>query len=242
MYNKIICETRTYTDNINTHEHDYLQLIMPLHGVLDIKTDNKELKLDDTQLFMLPSSCQHSFCAKNRNEFLVLDVPQVMVQKDNSSMCQGGRSYELDDKWKAIRFLLLNESYSDNVDNSRINSLFYYFYPFLVENQLPVSAKYIQQHYNEEVSLDKLSEMEHYSVGYYCSWFKKIMDYTPMEYLKKIRLDKSKQLLLNSSLNILQIAVEVGYTHQSSFNRAFKDDVGVTPLEYRQYESMLKNI
>lgn len=57
---------------------------------------------------------------------------------------------------------------------------------------------------------------------------------TPMEYLKKVRIERSKQLLLGTNLNILQIAWEVGYAHQSSLNRIFKDIEGITPAEFRR--------
>lgn len=80
----------------------------------------------------------------------------------------------------------------------------------------------------------KLAALEHYTVGYYCVWFKGLMNYTPMEYLKKMRIERSKQLLLGTNLNILQIAWEVGYAHQSSLNRIFKDIEGITPAEFRR--------
>jgi len=236
--NKIICEHRTYTDTMKTHDHKYVQLIMPLQGVLNIKTDAKELKLDETHLFLLPPSCQHTFWAKDRNKFLVLDIPQFMFQCGELDRNPGGRNYEIDEKWKAIRFLLLNEADNNKIEQSRISSLFHYFYPFLTENHIPDSAKYIQQHYNEEISLERLAALEHYTVGYYCSWFKGLMNCTPMEYLKKVRIERAKQLLLGTNLNILQIAWEVGYAHQSSLNRIFKDTEGITPKEFRrgQYE------
>lgn len=232
--NKIICEHRTYTDAMKTHDHKFVQLIMPLQGVLNIKTEAKELKLDETHLFLLPPSCQHTFWAKDHNQFLVLDIPQLFFQLGELERFPGGRNYEMDEKWKAIRFLLLSEVDSCKSEPSRITSLFHYFYPSLAENQIPVSAQYIQQHYNEEISLEKLAALEHYTVGYFCSWFKGLMSCTPMEYLKSVRIEKSKQLLLGTNLNILQVAWEVGYAHQSSFNRIFKDTEGITPAEFRR--------
>ena len=62
---------------MNTHDHRFVQLILPLQGVLNIKTDGKKLKLDEAHLFLLPPSCQHTFWAKQNNKFLVLDIPQV---------------------------------------------------------------------------------------------------------------------------------------------------------------------
>ncbi|KJR47430.1 Transcriptional regulator, AraC family [Desulfosporosinus sp. I2] len=234
MDNKIICEHRTYTDVMKTHDHRFVQLILPLQGVLNIRTDAKELKLDEGHLFLLPPSCQHTFWAKQNNKFLVLDIPQFMFQLGELDNFPGGQNYEMDEKWKAIRFLLLSEVDQDEIESSRISSLFHYFNTFLTEYQIPDSVKYIQQFYNEEISLEKLASLEHYTVNYFCSWFKGIMNCTPMAYLKRVRIQQSKQLLLETSLNILQIAWEVGYVHQSSLNRVFKEIEGITPAEYRR--------
>lgn len=233
MDNKIICESRTYADAMQTHDHKFVQLIMPLHGALNIKTDAKELKLDEAHLFLLPPSCRHTFWANDHNKFLVLDIPQFMFQLGELDRFPGGRNYEMDEKWKAIRFLLLSEA-DNTLEPSRISSLFHYFYPILTVNKIPDSAKYIQQHYNEDISLEKLAALEHYTVSYFCSWFKGLMQCTPMEFLKKTRIERSKQLLLGTNLNILQIAWEVGYAHQSSLNRIFKDIEGITPAEFRR--------
>lgn len=43
-----------------------------------------------------------------------------------------------------------------------------------------------------------------------------------------------EHMLLETSLNILQIAWEVGYVHQSSLNRVFKEVEGITPAEFRR--------
>jgi len=234
MQNKIICEKRTYADAMKTHDHEFLQFIMPLQGTLYIRTEAKELKLNEAHMFLLPSSCQHTFWAKDSNKFLVLDIPKFMFQAGELDGFPGGMTYEMDEKWKAIRFLLLNEVDCNKIEPSRIVSLFHYFGSMLTESKLPDSVKYIQQHYSEQISLETLAALEHYTVGYFCVWFKERMNCTPMEYLKKVRIERSKQLLLGTGLNILQIAWEVGYSHQSSLNRAFKEVEGITPAEFRR--------
>ena len=88
--NNIKCERRIYNFKINTHAHEYGQLILPLHGILSIETDYKKLKLKDDSLFFLPPDCKHTFNADNNNEFLVLDIPNKMLNKyDMEKMCGG---------------------------------------------------------------------------------------------------------------------------------------------------------
>jgi len=232
---KIVCEYRTYTETINTHQHAFVQLILPLQGVLNIKTDQKNLKLSDSQLFLLPVECNHTFWATQNNRFLVLDIPQVMLPGSSElAKFPGGNTYEMDEKWKAIRLLLVNEMDMENGADSDVTMLLRYFQKFLIKEDRPDSVTYIQRHYNQDIKLEKLAQIEHYHVNYYCEWFKRTMHCTPLEYLKKVRIEHAKELLLGTNLNILQIAWEVGYAHHSSLTRAFKDIENITPQEYRQ--------
>lgn len=231
---KIVCEYRTYTETINTHQHAFVQLILPLHGVLNIETDHKDLKLNDSQLFLLPAGCDHTFWANQRNKFLVLDIPQIMLPGSELAKFFGGKNYPMDEKWKAIRLLLMNEMDTDHDLSSDVAMLLHYFQKFLMQKSLPDSAVYMQKHFNQDIKLENLAQIEHYHVNYYCEWFKRTMGYTPLDYLKKVRIEHAKELLLGTNLNILQIAWEVGYAHHSSLTRAFKELENITPEKFRQ--------
>lgn len=206
---------------------------MPLQGVLSIETDYKKLDLKDDSLFFLPPDCKHTFNANNTNEFLVLDIPDKMLNKyDMEKMC-GGRDILFDEKWKAIRYLLLNET-DINQNPSSINNLFLYFYNFITTKNSPNSIKYINEHFTEDIDLKKLADIEHYNVSYYSEWFKNNMDVSPIEYIQNLRVKRAKELLLNTNLTILQISQMVGYEHNSSFTKVFKHLEKISPAEFRR--------
>jgi AraC-like DNA-binding protein len=52
-------------------------------------------------------------------------------------------------------------------------------------------------------------------------------------YINRLRINESKRLLLESELNIGEIAFKVGFNNQSHFNRVFKSEVQISPTEYR---------
>ncbi|WP_423237306.1 AraC family transcriptional regulator [Clostridium puniceum] len=233
LLNNIKCERRIYNFKTNTHAHEYGQLILPLHGVLSIETDYKKLKLNDDSVFFLPPDCKHTFNSYNNNEFLVLDIPNSMLNKyDMEKMC-GGRNFLFDDKWKAIRYLLLNEN-NINQNSSSINNLFLYFYNFIITENLPNSIKYINEHFTEDIDLKKLAGIEHYNVSYYSEWFKHNMNISPTEYIQNLRVKRAKELLLNTNLTILQISQMIGYEHNSSFTKVFKNSEKISPAEFRK--------
>ena len=67
--------------------------------------------------------------------------------------------------------------------------------------------------------------------------FKKGFDVNFSEYLWNIRMEKAKELLSQTDMNIDQISVQVGYLNTSSFRRKFKQETGFTPSQYRSSHS-----
>ncbi|WNC74026.1 helix-turn-helix domain-containing protein [Thalassotalea psychrophila] len=63
--------------------------------------------------------------------------------------------------------------------------------------------------------------------------FKSELDSAPLEYLQNVRLESAKKLLESSSLSLIQIVEQVGYSDVSSFSRLFKRRLGLTPVMYR---------
>lgn len=231
--NGILSERRVYKDIIITHSHDYGQLILPISGSMDIKTEHKNLGLDDKHLFFLPPSNTHAFKSDKPNEFLVLDIPHYMLNENDMDLLKDGIELSLDEKWKAIRFLIINELKDDFYNGESLSKLYHYFSPFIFEKNLPGSVKYIHEHYNENIDLQVLANIEHYNFTYYSEWFKKNMGISPTEYIQKLRVQRAKELLENTDLNLIQIANEVGYNHNSSLTRVFKLHEKTTPLEYK---------
>lgn len=232
--NSIICERRVYGDKNKIHTHSYGQLILPIRGNLNIKTKNKDLSLGNDHIFFLPPNCEHLFNANKINEFLVLDIPMNYLKNNDMNKITGGKEILFDDKWEAVKYLFLSEINNKNTSSS-INNLFLYCYELMMRENKFESVKYIEEHYTEDIDFKKLAEIEHYNTNYYTEWFKNKMGISPSEYIKKLRIDKSKELLLNTDLTILQIGESVGYKYNSSFTRAFKDIENITPKEFRLY-------
>jgi AraC-like DNA-binding protein len=201
--------------------------------MLYIETNYKKLTLEDDHLFFLPPDCKHTFRGDKSNEFLVLDISNSILNKYDMDKMVGGREVLFDDKWNAIRYLLLNEA-DNKRGSSSITNLFLYCYDFIANESIPESIKYINEHFAEDIDLKKLSVMEHYNISYYTEWFKNKMKVSPVEYIQNLRVKKAKELLLNSNLSILQISQIVGYEYNSSFTRVFKYLEKISPAEFRK--------
>lgn len=96
------------------------------------------------------------------------------------------------------------------------------------------AKKYIEDHFDKDISLDDVSRVVNISPYYFSKVFKEASGLNFIEYLTNIRIEKAKNLLENSNLSIKEICVSCGYTDPNYFSRSFKKNVGVTPTEYKE--------
>lgn len=92
---------------------------------------------------------------------------------------------------------------------------------------------YIQQHYQEDVSLDDLASHVGLHPNYVCTVFKKNIGQSYLACLHKERLKATKKLLLETDYTVEQIANMVGYNSASQLARVFRKYESVSPSEFR---------
>ncbi|MBT2763352.1 AraC family transcriptional regulator [Paenibacillus sp. ISL-20] len=93
-------------------------------------------------------------------------------------------------------------------------------------------CNYIKENYSTRIRLDTLSEMTGLSRNYIIRQFRKCYGMTPSDYLAMIRIEKAKQLALETDLSISEIANQVGYTELHSFSRMFKKRMGISLSQF----------
>lgn len=92
---------------------------------------------------------------------------------------------------------------------------------------------FIKEHQTEELSLGQVAKAVNTSTFYFCKMFKKTTGINFTDYLSRVRIEKSKNLLLNPNLRVSEIAFEVGFQSLTHFNRVFKRILGQSPTQYR---------
>jgi AraC-like DNA-binding protein len=88
---------------------------------------------------------------------------------------------------------------------------------------------------NTEMSISDIAEEVGMSLSNFSQKFKLVTNFTPKEYMTRIRLQKSKLHL--KSMSVTNTAYEVGYDNISHFIRLFKKEYGVTPKQYQLCET-----
>jgi ABC-type Fe3+-hydroxamate transport system substrate-binding protein len=97
---------------------------------------------------------------------------------------------------------------------------------------LTLTLEYIEQHYPEGITRDKLADLAGMSADYYSRAFKKKVGKSPMEYLTEIRINQAKQSLVLSRDSFRTIAHSVGFSDEFYFSRKFKAATGRSPSAY----------
>ncbi|RKP48944.1 AraC family transcriptional regulator [Cohnella endophytica] len=98
--------------------------------------------------------------------------------------------------------------------------------------KLILIRNYIDAHLKEGFRHEQLEELTGWSRNYVIAQFKQTFGMSPVQYLVWIRLEKAKQLALQSGLSFGQIAVEVGYSDIHAFSKIFKRKTGMSLSQF----------
>ncbi len=94
---------------------------------------------------------------------------------------------------------------------------------------------YMHKHYHEKgLSINRMSEEVFLAPTYLSSLFKQDTGLTINQYLTKLRMEYAKSFLLDPKFKLYQVADKVGYEDAAYFARIFKNQIGMTPSEYKE--------
>lgn len=120
--------------------------------------------------------------------------------------------------------LLYNNLYTDIITKRSSHAV----YPLLNK-----CIDYININFTENFVLSELADMAGLSEGHFCRLFKEITGFTPFNYINRIRITKSCELLTRTNKKIADIASTCGFNNIGYFNRIFKDIMKESPSVYR---------
>lgn len=101
------------------------------------------------------------------------------------------------------------------------------------ENEIIRRAQqYITGHIRDRLSVPTVARQVDVSPSYLTALFHKNLQISPGEYIRRIKLQESKQMIREGNLNFTQIAAQLQYSTVHHFSRQFKEKFGITPTEY----------
>ena len=101
------------------------------------------------------------------------------------------------------------------------------------ENEIIRQAQqFISAHIREKLSVPLVARQVDVSPSYLTALFHKNLQISPGEYIRRIKLQESKQMIRENNLNFTEIAARLHYSTVHHFSRQFKEKFGITPTEY----------
>ena len=97
-----------------------------------------------------------------------------------------------------------------------------------------LGKKYIELHYCEDLSLETVGRNIGLNPSYLSNTFKKEYGISFVDYIIQVRIEHSKELLIQTDRTINDIAYEVGYSNPKYFSKLFRKVIGISPKEYRK--------
>ncbi|TWT14133.1 helix-turn-helix domain-containing protein [Reyranella sp. CPCC 100927] len=100
--------------------------------------------------------------------------------------------------------------------------------------RLERAKSFVAAHYGTRITVSEIARAAGYSPYHFARSFKMTTGMTPFRYIQSVRLDKAKEMLLNSYASLNEIAVRCGFSDGESFSQFFRRVQGIRPGIYRQ--------
>ena len=245
----------------NMHWHDRMELILVLSGSLHFRLNNHEGILTENQLAIIPPKSLHyvitgkdGFTGKNLmfdinafyNNLPITERLLRPVIEQKVTFAPWTEQPEIISIMKSIVDKGPTEdSLSPFIRSGKIYELFALLHRHCLiedENDSPTQnhfqevLEYINTHFDEDISSASLCQKFGYSEGYFCRQFKAVTGFSPMIYIRILRLEKAREMLQKSQIPFGEIATRCGFSNANYFTRCFKSHFNMTPSEYLQQQ------
>ncbi|WP_196000879.1 AraC family transcriptional regulator [Clostridium sp. 1001271B_151109_B4] len=244
-----IFKTKDYYQNRSNGRLDY-QIIYVYKGSGHYLLDNewKSLSHGNIILFKPLEPQVYSYYAKEHPEIYWIHFTgrecESLINKFEIKNCYIGENLLLKHLFQTIiTELQLKKTHYEDIVVSNLYSIFamisrLFHSPLLTtENDFSIDRLIIQlnQKYMEPWTISSMSDYCKLSEGYFAHKFKKQIGISPMNYLNELRIEKSKELLEEGTMNISTISSIVGFQDSLYFSKVFKKLTGIPPSKFKKY-------
>ncbi len=226
---------RSYTLTMDSHTHDFCQMVLPLHGQIDMEMDNYTGPVGVGEAIVIAPGQQHGFRAHEASRFVVADLRKVPA----SAQLPASPLLTLDKA--TLTYLPFIEAKLAAETSEQEMSMLVGLFTQLVNNLefhgLPdhrVSAvkAYIRDNLDSPLPLAELAGIACLGITQFKKRFKASTGITCGQYITQERMKTARALLTHTDLPVYRVAQETGYTDLSAFSRRFTEYFGQSPSAY----------
>ncbi|AJH01953.1 hypothetical protein LF65_05436 [Clostridium beijerinckii] len=237
-------------DKQRKDNHCLLQYTLSGEGEIEVKGNVYKLREGDAFLVDIPSDhCYRLPNSSSEWEVIYIEFSKEAVSLFHKIYNIKGHIIHLERDCGIVKSLIniyeiaVEDKLKDIYQNSKyayelIMDLISYFSDEsknkILPSKIELGKKFIDENYNKPIGLEDITEYVNLSKYHFSREFEKEMGITPGKYLTKVRIEKAIDLLIFSkTINIEEIAKEIGFNCGNYFSKVFKKTIGISPLEFR---------
>ncbi|WP_252250855.1 response regulator [Clostridium sp. ZBS13] len=169
---------------------------------------------------------------QNKNKIIIMITAYDDFELVHKALVLGVNDYIL----KPIKPSELIDAINNIFVNLKINKDTYVEKSVNELKEVPIKAaiEYIHNNFDEKVSLEQMASICNLSPCYFSKVFKKAVGVNFVSYVNDTKINKAKELLENTDIPVLNVALDLGFDDCGYFIRVFKKSQGVTPKKYRE--------
>ncbi|CDH91012.1 DNA-binding response regulator, AraC family [Clostridium botulinum B str. Eklund 17B (NRP)] len=169
---------------------------------------------------------------QNKNKIIIMITAYDDFELVHKALLLGVNDYIL----KPIKPSELIDAINNIFVNLKINKDTYVEKSVNELKEVPIKAaiEYIHNNFDEKVSLEQMASICNLSPCYFSKVFKKAVGVNFVSYVNDTKINKAKELLENTDIPVLNVALDLGFDDCGYFIRVFKKSQGVTPKKYRE--------
>lgn len=247
-----ISESKFENDWISLpHSHHFTELFYVLNGKGSFVINDKTFDIQKDDFIIVNSNVMHNEASSSEDplHYIVMGTDELEFEiNSGKNYC----IYNFSDHSKLLRFYIesilkemknKNDHFEDICQNWFQNLIYQTQRWTEIQFQDTPSQKtnkecrfieqYLNEHFREDISLQSLSDIVHFSKYYLAHAFKEYKGISPISYLTQVRITEAKHLLETTDFSVAKIADFTGFSSQSYFSQIFHKETGMTPNKYR---------
>jgi AraC-like DNA-binding protein len=202
--------------------------------LINIMYDPEKIVLPENELRRMPGYCamfmleptyrrQHRFASRLHLERVRLGYAEELASELEDECAEKAIGYEVALRAKLLELMVfLSRAYSGSKTTEA--------HALLRVGEV-IGA--LEKDISKDWKLDDLLEISHMSRSNLMRVFRKATGQPPIEYLARLRIQRSMEMLRNTDLRITEISMQVGFNDSNYFTRCFRKSVNQTPKQYR---------
>lgn len=226
---------RSYTSQLRSHVHQFHQLVLPLHGTIEISVGYYQGLASVGDCIIIKAGQRHDFKAHQDARFIVVDCEELPENIKKSTLINITIEQQLRSFIQFVE-VQLSQTVNDRVESAVFNL----FYQLLAQQSLTIiKDKRIEKvisllNNNLAITHENttLANIACLSITQFKKVFKASTGLSCQKYLTLRRMEKAKALLTHTDMPIHIVAEHCGYQNPSAFTRKFKQHYGQSPKAY----------